>query len=144
MKRQFVIGRIALQRLTSKQMRAENAEDSNARFDTASFSAVPLGLVTPRDYLDRFVAPKRLRRNVRLKISRTVSSCLHIRIPFATRAIQPLPPTRFSGTAKVKLLGQALGKILVMLLSIGYRRTVEGGAAFRFLFSHIRGFGNLQ
>ena len=37
MKRQFVIGRITVQRFASKQMRAEQAEDSNARFDTASF-----------------------------------------------------------------------------------------------------------
>ena len=37
MKRQFVIGRITGQRFASKQMRAEHAEDTNARFDTASF-----------------------------------------------------------------------------------------------------------
>lgn len=52
MKRQFVIGRITVQRFSSKQMRADPAEDSNARSDTASFFAVRLGLVTPRDYLD--------------------------------------------------------------------------------------------
>ena len=81
MKRQFVIGRITVQRFASKQMRAKHAEDSNARFDTASFFAVRLGLVPPRDYLDRFVAPRRPWRNVRLKIFSTLSSCLHIRIP---------------------------------------------------------------
>ena len=47
MKRQFVVGRITVQRFASKQMRAKHAEDSNARFDTASFFAVRLGLVPP-------------------------------------------------------------------------------------------------
>ena len=102
MKRQFVIGRITVQRFASKQMRAKHAEDSNARFDTASFFAVRLGLVSPE-----IIWIVLSRRDVP-GATFASKSLVHCRRAFIYSFLcypgnTPLPPVRFSGTATVKI-----------------------------------------